>query len=290
MDTVASCHLALSMKTLLTRCLALCALTGLVHAADPARKPTVFLIGDSTVKNGNSDLPGQGTMTKPDKARSAVQQDNILKGWGQYLAEFFDPKKVTIENHALGGTSSRSFLRDGLWERVLKQVQPGDFVIIQFGHNDGGPMDSGKARASIKGNGDESKEVIMKETGSKQVVRSYGWYLRKYATDTQAKGATAIICSQIPRNIWTNSKVGRADADYGKWAAEAAAGAKARFIALNTLIANKYDALGSEKVGADYFTAADHTHTNELGARFNAQCVVEGIRKLKDCPLVEWLK
>ncbi len=278
------------MKTLLSLFLVLGLLTGMGPAADPARKPMVFLIGDSTVKNGSSDLPGQGTMKQPDKARSAVQQDNLLKGWGLYLPEFFDTSKVTIENYALGGTSSRSFLRDGLWDRVLKQVQPGDFVIMQFGHNDGGPVDSGKARASLKGNGDESKEVIMKETGSKQTVRSYGWYLRKYALDAQAKGATAIICSPIPRNIWTNGKIGRADADYGKWAAEAATKAKARFIPLNTLMADKYDKLGSDKVGADFFTADDHTHTTAPGARGNAQGVAEGIRQLKDCPLAQWLK
>ncbi len=251
----------------------LCCLTWIAFAlpcvaADAARKPTVFLIGDSTVKNG----------------------DKGLMGWGSFLAEHLDLTKVTVSNRALGGRSSRSFLREGLWEKVLGDVQAGDFLLIQFGHNDRGPIDKEKARASLKGNGDEEKEVTIQETGAKETVHSHGWYLRKYATDAQAKGAVAIICSQIPRNIWTNGKVGRADADYGKWAAEAAAGCKAQFLPLNKLIADQYDELGAEKVGEDYFTTTDHTHTTEAGAKLNAACVAMGIRQLKDCPLAQWLR
>ena len=253
---------------LLTQILFALTSSGQSPAEATARKPVVFLIGDSTVKNG----------------------DKGLMGWGSFLAQSFDGEKMTIENRALGGRSSRSYLREGLWGKVLEKLQPGDFVIIQFGHNDGGPMDKEKARASIKGNSDETKEVTIQETGEKETVHSHGWYLRKYATDAQAKGAIAIICSQIPRNIWTNGKVGRADADYGKWAAEAAVACHAPFIPLNTLIADKYDQLGPDEVGSKYFTAADHTHTTEAGAKFNAQCVVEGIRKLADCPLGKYLK
>jgi rhamnogalacturonan acetylesterase len=260
-------------------------------AGDPPRtKPALFLIGDSTVKNGTSEVPGHGTMQAAGQAKTAVQRDNILKGWGAYLPDLFDQSKLEVSNDALGGTSSRSFLRAGLWTKVLAKVKPGDFVMIQFGHNDGGPIDSEKARASVKGNGNEAKEVIIKETGNTETVHSYGWYLRKYAADAKAKGATVIICSPIPRNIWKDSKVGRADADYGKWASEAATGAQAFFLPLNTLIANKYDALGPDRVMADYFTAEDHTHTIGGGAKANADCVVEGIRALKECPLAKYLR
>src|SRR5215207_3042059 len=111
-------------------------------AADTV-KPTLFLVGDSTVRNGT---------------RGQV-------GWGTPIGRMFDPEKINVKNRALGGRSSRSYLREGLWEKVLLELKGGDFVIIQFGHNDNGPLDSGKARASLKGNTDEAQEVTLKETG-----------------------------------------------------------------------------------------------------------------------------
>jgi rhamnogalacturonan acetylesterase len=86
----------------------------------PADKPTFYLIGDSTVKNGK----GKG--------------DGGLWGWGNYIAAYFDTTKIAVENDALGGTSSRTFQTMGLWDKVLAKVKPGDFVIMQFGHNDSG--------------------------------------------------------------------------------------------------------------------------------------------------------
>lgn len=231
-------------------------------------KPTLFLIGDSTVKN---PVKGQ-------------------KGWGECLAEHFDLTKISIENHALGGRSSRSYLREGLWDAVMAKLKKGDFVIMQFGHNDGGPVDKEKARASLKGNFDEGKEVTIQETGVKETVHSYGWYLRKYATDAATKGASVIICSPIPRNIWTAETVNRNANDQGKWASEAAAGAGAQYVDLNKLIADKYDSLGRKKVGEEMFDPTDHTHTTPAGAAFNAATVVEGIKLLKDPPLVAFLK
>ena len=83
------------------------------------RKPTVFLIGDSTVKNGQDN------------------GSNGQWGWGHILPYYFDKEKVNVENDALGGTSSRTFLENqNLWPRVLPKVQAGDFVLMQFGHND----------------------------------------------------------------------------------------------------------------------------------------------------------
>jgi lysophospholipase L1-like esterase len=160
---------------------------------------------------------------------------------------------------------------------------------MQFGHNDGGPLTGGRNRASIKGNGDEAQDVANPATGEKETVHSYGWYLRKYIADAKARGATAIVCSPIPRNMWKGEKVNRAGNDYGKWAAEAAKSGGALFIDLNQIIADKYDALGPDKVLAQYFTPADHTHTNADGAKLNAASVAEGIRRLKDCPLGSYL-
>jgi lysophospholipase L1-like esterase len=235
-------------------------------------QPTLFLIGDSTVKNGRGDGAGG------------------LWGWGDVLAPRFDAAKIRVENRALGGRSSRTFLTEGLWEKVLASMKPGDFVLMQFGHNDGGELFNGtRPRASLKGNGDDTKEGVVEQTGKTETVHSYGWYLRRYIADAKAKGATPIVLSQIPRNMWRDGKVNRASNDYGKWAAEAAKQGSALFIDLNEIVAKCYEELGAEKVGAELFTAADHTHTTRAGAMLNAACVVEGIRSLKDCPLATGL-
>jgi lysophospholipase L1-like esterase len=237
-----------------------------VLAAD-AVKPNLFLIGDSTVKNGT---------------RGQV-------GWGTPIGRMFDPEKINVQNRALGGRSTRSYLREGLWQKVLSELKAGDFVIIQFGHNDNGAIDSGKARASLKGNGDEAQEVTVKETGQKETVRSFGWNLRKYIADAKANRATPIVCSLVARNIWEDSKVVRSADTFAKWAREAAAQGGCQFIDLNEITSQRYEELGREKVQA-LFTSADHTHTSPAGAELNARLVVEAIRRLENCPLSTHLR
>jgi lysophospholipase L1-like esterase len=228
-------------------------------------KPTLFLIGDSTVRNHTH---GQ-------------------LGWGDPLSGWFDSSRITVTNRALGGRSSRTFLTEGLWDKVLAELKSGDFVLMQFGHNDGGPLDDGRARASLKGNGDQSQVITNKSSGKVETVHTYGWYMRKYIADAKARGATPIVLSPVPRKIWKDGKVARANNDYGKWAKEAAAAENIPFVDLNEIIAGHYKALGPEKV--ETLFGDEHTHTNEEGARLNAQCVVEGLRALKNCLLSSYL-
>ena len=89
--------------------------------------------------------------------------------------------------------------------------------------------------------------------------------------------------------MWKEGRVIRASNDYGKWAAEAAKTEGALFVDLNGIIAGHYDELGQEKVQKDFFSTSDHTHTTPAGAQFNAKCVVEGIRSLKECPLKDYI-
>ncbi len=92
---------------------------------------------------------------------------------------------------------------------------------MQFGHNDAGALDdTARARGTIKGNGEESREINNPITKKEEVVHSYGWYIRKYISDAKSKGALAIVLSPIPRNSFTNGKLNRAE-DYAKWASEA---------------------------------------------------------------------
>lgn len=234
------------------------------------RKPVLFIIGDSTVKNGD----GTGR--------------NGQMGWGSVIAPYFDTSRIGIQNHALGGRSSRTFITEGRWDQVLASLAPGDYVLMQFGHNDSGALDdTARARGTIKGTGEESREVYNPIMKKQEVVHTYGWYMRKYVTDTKARGAVAIICSPIPRNMFKDGKVGRGEEDYGGWSREVAASTKAFFIDLNALIADQYDKMGQEKVNA--FFPADHTHTNDAGARLNAASVVEGLKMIPDCNLNRFL-
>lgn len=235
-------------------------------------KPVIYLIGDSTVKNGT----GLG--------------DGGLWGWGAYLHTMFDTSKVSIRNYALGGRSSRTFITQGLWDNVLSMINPGDYVFIQFGHNDSSPVnDDSRARGTLKGTGEETEDIDNILTKQHETVHTYGWYLRKYIADTRAAGAIPVICSPVPRNIWINEKVARASEDYGKWARETAANTGVWFIDLNEIIALKYEALGQDEVSKKLFLT-DHTHTNEAGAIINASSVAEGLKQLKKCKLRKYLR
>jgi lysophospholipase L1-like esterase len=235
------------------------------------RLPTLFLIGDSTVRNGR----GTGA--------------NNQWGWGDYLGNYFDLDKINVVNRAIGGTSSRSYLTGGQWERVLDLMKPGDFVMMQFGHNDNAPLnDSSRARGTIKGVGDENQAITNLITGQPEVVHTYGWYLRKYITDTRAKGATPAVCSLIPRKIWKDGKTVRNKESYAGWAEQVARAENAPFIDLNEIIAERYDALGPEKV--DPLFGDPHTHTTAAGAELNAESVVAGLKGLPDDPLAPFLK
>ena len=139
--------------------------------------PVLFLIGNSTMRNGTL---GNG--------------NNGQWGWGFYEHVFWDENKITVENQALGGMSSRTYYNK-LWPDVRKALRPGDWVIISIGHNDNGPYDSGRARASIPGVGKDSLNVTIKETGVKETVYTYGEYMRRFINDCRAAGAHPILMS-----------------------------------------------------------------------------------------------
>lgn len=108
-------------------------------------------------------------------------------GWGSVIADEFDLNKISVENCAMAGRSARTFLDEGRWDKVYHALQPGDFVLIQFGHNDAGEINTGKARAELPGSGEESKVFLMEKTGKYQVIYTFGWYLRKFIMDVQER-------------------------------------------------------------------------------------------------------
>jgi rhamnogalacturonan acetylesterase len=230
-------------------------------------KPTIYLIGDSTVHNN----------------------DKIQWGWGSLLPEFFDSTKINISNQAMAGRSTRTFIKEGRWDRVLSTLKKGDYVLMQFGHNEGSRPDTTKGgyRGVLKGTGEDTIQLTW-PNGNLETVRSYGWYIRKFIRDAKSKCATPIVLSMIPRNEFRDGKVLRADKDYGLWAKQIADEEDALFIDLNTITANKYDAWGPEKVKT--FFPGDHTHTNQEGARVNAASIVDGIKANPKNPLNQYLK
>lgn len=232
----------------------------------PARRelPTLFLVGDSTVRNGVGDgIDGQW-------------------GWGDSLPAFFELSKLNIVNRAVGGTSSRSFRNTGYWDRVLKMMKPGDFVIIQFGHNDNGD------RGGLKGSGEETEVRTDEKTKQAETVHTFGWYLRQYIADTRARGATPILCSLVPRKKWVDGRMTRNKDTHAGWAEQVAQSEHVPFLDLNERIAQQYDALGQEKVNALF--ADEHTHTTKAGADLNARVVVEALQALPQNPLAPYLK
>src|SRR5215217_7357705 len=126
------------------------------------QKPVFYIIGDSTVRNGD----GSGR--------------NGQWGWGSYMADYFDTTKISVRNVALGGRSSRTYITEGHWDKILATLKKGDYLIMQFGHNDAGPLDdTARARGSIKGIGNESKEIYNPIMKKQEVVYTYGYYMRK---------------------------------------------------------------------------------------------------------------
>jgi len=228
--------------------------------------PTIFVVGDSTANNhANGGL-----------------------GWGDPFISYFDATKVNVLNRARGGRSSRTYVTEGLWDKVLGEMKKGDFVLIQFGHNDAGAInDASRARGSLPGLGDETQKIDNLLTKQHEVVHTYGWYMRKMIDEVKAKGATPIVFSLTVRNIWKDGRVERGSGKFGQWAAEVASSEKVMFVDLTKIIADRYEQLGEEKVKELF--ATDHTHTSPAGAELNASLVVAGLQTLKGKPFSRYL-
>lgn len=230
-----------------------------------SKLPTLWIAGDSTVR---SNAP--------------------QRGWGQDLGTFFDSGKINVVNRAIGGRSARTFFTEGKWRDLESALKPGDFVIIQFGHNDVGHLDErSKFRGSVKGIGDETENVA-KPDGSTEVVHSYGWYLRAMARGARAKGAKVILCSPVPHKKFDRN--GNFVPDWTEWRGWVESCAKsehAAFLDLAGLIGLAYSKLDRSIV--ESFFADERTHTSAAGAMFNARIAVSGLRAIPTAPIDRFL-
>jgi lysophospholipase L1-like esterase len=245
---------------------------------DP-KLPTLWIIGDSTVRNGSRDDGGNGQW-----------------GWGNPIRHYFDETKLNVQNRAVGGTSSRSF-QAMHWGWILEELKPGDYVIMQFGHNDAG---------TPKGNSDEIVQVPLRagrggrgagaqpgapaatQPVATEPVHTFGWYMRKYVTDAKEHGIVeSIIVSPIPRNRWQDGTI-LPDG----WVAtckEAAQASGAKFFDLNAALIKKWTALGQQKVTAELFPENEVVHPDWAGAISCAESVIDGLKEVNS-PLVKYLK
>ena len=253
-------------------------------------KPVVFITGDSTVKNKDKD-------------------EDDMWGWGSVANTVFDETKIDIVNAAMAGRSCRTYLNEGRWEKVYNSLKPGDFVLIQFGHNDISPIDKPKYRGAIATADDSchvyrmqaAKEDLTKQNvidkklksntqvGSYEVVFSFGWYLKKFIQDVREKGATPILVSLTPRNEWPEGKMERRNDSYGVWYRQVVKDTGVEFVDLHNLAADFYDKKCGSKEKANKYFKKDHTHTSLLGAKINAKCVAQGL-KANNSPLAKYLK
>src|SRR5688500_12756359 len=217
-----------------------------VHAAPPAQ---LFVAGDSTASSYNTNAKSQ-------------------QGWGAVLQPYFDESKLQVVNVARGGRSSRTFITEGHWDKMLAQVRSGDFVIIQFGHNDAGAINQEppgstrplRARGTIPGVGDESQEIDNVITGKHETVYAFGWYLRKMIADTRAKGATPILFTLTKTNHWNEGRIPCVAEGYRLWTWQTATNENTAFVDLTRIIADRFQREGPDAVKAQFID--DTVHTN----------------------------
>lgn len=269
----------LPRRRMLALCLAFAALA--CHAED--ERPVVDDRGVAKEKAASASLP-----TLWIAGDSTVKSNSPMRGWGQDLGMFFDPGKINVVNRAIGGRSSRTFFTEGRWKEIEDALKPGDFVLIQFGHNDVGPLDArGKFRGSIKGTGDESEKVT-KPDGSIEEVRSYGWYLKQMARGARVKKAKVILCSPVPHKKFDRDGRFVQDwTDWRPWVEQCAKTEHAAFLDLAGIIGKKY--ADTDPAIVEAYFADKGTHTNAAGAMANAKAVIAGLRAIPTAPLDPYL-
>jgi len=239
-----------------------------------AALPTIFVVGDSTA----------AFHTDPQHEGVAAAQ-----GWGVYFPAYFDLTKVNVVNAARGGRSSRTYMTEGLWDKVLEQVRPHDIVLIQLGQNDVFAInDATRARGTIPGISDQSQEIDNMLTHQHEVVHTYGWYLRKYVTDTKAKGATPIVMSLTPRDKWEGNHMERGAPDYRAWSKAIAEQEHVAFVDISDVMAKEYEKLGQAKT-AELYHAKEPVHVNTVGAALNAQWTVRALKVMPNSPIAPFL-
>ncbi|MBR5820129.1 MAG: rhamnogalacturonan acetylesterase [Alistipes sp.] len=216
-------------------------------------KLRVHIIGDSTMAD-------------------YVENTTRTRGWGEMLQEFFTPD-VKVINYARGGRSSRSFYKEGRWQWVLDSIQTGDYVLIQFAHND--EKEDGKDGADDRGTAPWT---------------TYKSYLERYVDESRALGATPVFVTPIIRRYFTEdgtiSPKGCHDLstfpddstlNYVRVMKRVARDKQVQVVDMTALTKQYAEALGAEKTIKCIYVPTDGTHTQATGAACYARLAVEGL-------------
>ncbi|HEV8514442.1 MAG TPA: rhamnogalacturonan acetylesterase [Cyclobacteriaceae bacterium] len=223
----------------------------LINFNQSPKKITVYLIGDSTMSI-------KKTEAYPET------------GWGMPFKYFFD-STVVVDNRAMNGRSTRTFISENRWQSVADNLKEGDYVFIQFGHND------------------ESKEKTERYTTPEQ----YKSNLVKFITETRTKKANPILLTPVSRRKFKDGKAQETHQEYSPLVIEVAAQQKVPLIDLDAKSLELLQKFGEEQSKLLFLQLAsgehpnypegknDNTHFNELGARLIAQIVLSEIKSQK---------
>jgi lysophospholipase L1-like esterase len=214
--------------------------------AATAKTPTIYVIGDSTASIYTSDLFPR-------------------TGWAQPLQDYFTPACATVQDKALSGRSSKSFFDEGDWTPIKAAIRAGDYVLIQFGHND------------------EKTDDPLRFTDP---FTTYEMYLSIYIDDTLAKGATPILLTSINRNSWSNGVLNDTHGNYPVAVRQLAAARKVALVDATALTKTYFQRIGQTATTLLFMDLlpgqfpnypngnTDDTHLQEVGARTIAQMIL----------------
>lgn len=215
---------------------------------EPVHVPTLFLLGDSTVCD---------------------QSKEPYNSWGQMFTRWFKPE-IAVANHGESGETYRDSIGRRRLDKILSAMQPGDWLIMQFGHND-------------------QKQIAANAGGP---FTTYKDEIRRHVEGVRARGGTPVIVSPMERRAFDDAgKVRASLTDYATAARQSAQELGVAFIDLNAMSIRLYEALGPEK-SARAFAApggkVDNTHHNNFGSYELAQCILQAIREQK-LPLARFI-
>ncbi|WP_051687140.1 rhamnogalacturonan acetylesterase [Microbulbifer sp. HZ11] len=229
------------------------------QAAMATDKTTIYMAGDSTM---------------------AIKEikDYPETGWGVPFAVFFD-EGITVDNRAMNGRSTRTFIEEGRWANIMETLQADDYVVIQFGHND------------------ESEHKKDRYTTPQQ----YKENLSQFINDVRKAGAEPILMSPITRRYFDGENTIKHTHPYAPLVREVAQREKVEFIDMEVVTREYFQAMGDRDSALRFMHIApglhpnypvgvrDDTHLNQLGAREVAQLVLAELRK-REHPLSKRLR
>ncbi len=221
----------------------------------------IYIAGDSTAANETPDVFPE-------------------TGWGQVIGDFFN-ENVKINNHAVNGRSSKSFVEEGRLEAILKEIKAGDYLFIQFGHND------------------EKEHDPSRYT---EPQTTYKYYLRLFIEGARSKGAYPVLLTPVNRRLFENGRIINTHREYCKAMKELALELNVPLIDVCEKSRKLFEELGEEKTKEIFLWVEpgqypaypegkqDNTHFSRQGAIEIAKLIVDGIKNDIDLPLKNFLK